>query len=117
MTYYDSTDTAAAVTYSPGSDIWTNNWNHIVYTRDISVMKLYLNGNLVKTTPGGNGFMQQTTTTVRDYFAALHNSTYTPDQLFNGLIDQVAIWNITLDQDQINALWNNNMGRPYSEWI
>jgi hypothetical protein len=114
--YWDSANVGTSITYVPASDIWTNNWNHIVYTRAGSSMNLYINGDNVASLSGGNGSMKQQTATVRDYIGALNRSSYTPDQFFNGLIDQTAIWNIELTQAQVTALYNGGSGLAYTNW-
>jgi hypothetical protein len=116
--YWDSTSTKGTCNYVPISDIWTNEWMHIVVTRNTTTMKIYVNGNNVATeTDQGNGSMIQTTSTVRDTIGCVSRSSFTPDLFFNGLIDQVAVWNITLSQEQVKQLYNGNNGFPYSNWI
>jgi hypothetical protein len=116
--YWDSSNTMGASYYDPNSDIWTNEWMHIVATRSTTTMKIYVNGNNVATeTDQGNGSMQQSTGTVRDTIGCVSRSSFTPDLFFNGLIDQVAVWNITLSQEQVNALYNSGDGNAYSNWI
>lgn len=115
--YYDTTDTATIVSWEPPSDIWTNVWNMLTYTRAGSVMKLYINGDLKNTVTGGNGNMQQEFTTVVDNIGSVTKSSTEPDLFFEGYIDQTAIWSRALTEDDICNLYNFGDGFPYVDWL
>lgn len=115
--YYDSSNVGTTCVYVPPSNIWTGAWNHVVYTRSGSAMKIYVNGTLVQSSSGGNGNARHTNG-VFNYFTvgATTRSTTTPDWFFNGLIDQVAVWNHALDQTKIDAIYNSGNGLAYTSW-
>jgi len=116
FSYADNTITVKEISYSPGSDIWTGNWKHIVYTRSGTTMKLYVNGSLVSTDTGGNGSANQTSSTYCDTFGVSYISG-SKAGYFNGYIDQTAIWSIALSQSQITELYNNGIGLVYTNWV
>jgi hypothetical protein len=116
VSYYDTSNTGTFLNYDPPTDIWTNNWMHVVYTRSGADMSFYVNGLLVATSSGGNGSMRQATT-YRDYIGACNRSSYTPDQFFNGKIDQVAVWSVELSHAQVRGLYNVGAGLPYTLWV
>src|SRR3989344_8284078 len=72
----------------------TNTWHHYVYTYDGSTHSLYLNGVLVTT---GSGATQSSTPAT-----AYIN---TDAEHFNGLIDDVRIYNRALSGDEIKRLY------------
>ena len=77
------------------TDIVDNAWNQVVVTEDASESKIYLNGALKDT---GNGEAPN--------FTSLRIGTrYTNSGYFNGIIDEVAVWDRILDTDEIAALY------------
>lgn len=120
-TYYDNTTAITSISYlppSPGQNIWTGNWVHVVYTRNESVIKLYVNGNLVNSTSGGNGIqMQSEDALVQDLIGARSGGFGgAPNDFFNGSIDQVAVWNRSLSLFEVKRIYNLGNGFNYSNW-
>jgi hypothetical protein len=80
----------------------TNGWHHIVGThnKNSSLLKIYLDGKLYGTVyKAGSGIDS-------DAFVGFDNvSNY-----FNGTIDEVAVWNRTLSDDEIARMYNYNYG-------
>jgi len=115
--YWDTTNTSTDLYYDPGSDIWTDNWKHVVFTREGNSLKTYVNAVEVAGGTGGNGSMQQTThSAVEDMIGAVSKSSTVPDTFFEGLIDQTASWNVALSRGQVSALYNNGSGLAYTSW-
>ena len=82
-------------------------WHHVVLTSDGSDWRLYLNGSL-DVTAGGSG------TWFNGSFNGLNNCligalvrTGSPEYVFNGNIDEVAIWDKALSATEITAIYNS----------
>ena len=72
-----------------------NNWYHVVLTHDENYTRLYINGSLdKKESPGG---------TIVNSGKALKigYDDFASDRVFNGIIDEVRIWDVALSQDQL----------------
>lgn len=89
------------------SDKFQNEWQHIVLTRTGNNIKVYLNGNeIISNTRSDNsvsGF-----THFRVGSRVLNNG-----NPFNGLLDELAIYNRALSQAEIEILYNNGYGLQY----
>ncbi len=78
-------------------------WHHLAGTWDGSVIKMYFDG--VEVTPAITG---STVTTIRDNTTPLTiGSLGNPSQFFNGLIDEVAIYNRALSDGEVNQLFSS----------
>ena len=73
-----------------------NNWNHITLTGDAvnSLLKLYVNGQLVHTKTGG----------VKNY--RIYTGGLNIGNRWEGNIDEVGIWNTTLTSTQVSEIYN-----------
>ncbi len=95
----DGTDATKYTVYSeqrflPGT------WYHVVGTYDGSVMKLYVNGQLENSTPAtGNIFISST---MKWIIGAFNSGT---DAFFDGIIDDVRIYNRPLSADEVKQLF------------
>ncbi len=79
--------------------ITLNSWQHVAYTIDQNNNSvLYFNGVRV-----GNGTSQSPGTTGNFYIG---NTTGNPSRMFNGIIDDAAIWNRSLTNAEINTSMN-----------
>lgn len=89
---------------------------HIVITYDASATTnnalCYVNGTLVsytsKTSPTG-------TFTANSNIFYLGNAS-TPVRTFNGRLNQIAVWDDILNQQEVNALYNVGNGLPFIFW-
>lgn len=117
--YYDTSNVSSTLYYDPGSDIWTGNWRHIVWTRDGDEMEIFVDSVSEATGSGaGNGTMQNSANTATDdMIGALSKSTTIPDSWYSGYVDQTAVWNIALNQDQVDLLYNGGSGLEYADWV
>jgi len=83
-------------------DIQVGQWYHIIGTREGSTLKLYVNGELNKTT---NGIP---TGPIDTDSGDLHiGSTAQPGAIFKGMIDDVRIYNRVLTAEQVKSLYDN----------
>mgnify|MGYP003146715518 CR=1 FL=1 len=82
-------------------DVGTNEWHFITLTSSFNVSyKGYVDGTNVT----GNVLSTAGTDVLRDIFIGIRN---TADQYFNGSIDEVLIYNRSLSQAEVTALYNN----------
>lgn len=88
---------------SPSNSLEVNKWEHVVVTFDGLNIDYYLNGALVSTSAINN----QGDMTPNDM--ALLIGKNSNDNLFDGAIDDVAIYNTALNADQIAALHNQTI--------
>ena len=113
--------------YDPEGSIAVSDdqWHHIVGMRDGTSLRLYIDG---VEDPGLTAHDESTIATA-DYDisgasqynayigAIITNNTgdFHESKFFNGLIDEVALWNRALTVDQISYLYNDGAGRPVIE--
>ncbi|MBR9676849.1 hypothetical protein GOV04_01805, partial [Candidatus Woesearchaeota archaeon] len=92
-----------------GTEPSMNQWYHVVGTYDGSAMKLYVNGVLedTNTTPDGLTSYDTSNLYLGEYEGG--QTTYRA----NGLIDEVAIWNRSLNASEIAAMYSLQVGRYY----
>lgn len=76
-----------------------NAWNHVICTYDGANLKTYVNGVLKNTTAYTTAI---TTATTKMYMGATSSS----DQLLQGQVDDVKIWNYALTKDQVQLDYN-----------
>jgi len=76
-------------------------WHHIVLTHDGSSAKQYVDNVLINSSNEGN----VSTNSQNLYFGALNGSQY----FFNGVIDDIGIWNRALTPQEITDLFNGNL--------
>ncbi|MEZ4858366.1 MAG: proprotein convertase P-domain-containing protein [Flavobacteriaceae bacterium] len=91
-----------------GSGIMVNQWQHLSFTYDGSDLRLYINGNLVGTTPANGNFTSSTTETFtigKTQFSSF------PFGL-NGQVDEVRFWNVARSQAEIQASMNSSLASP-----
>ncbi len=87
-----------------------NCWTHVAATYDVSgVWKLYINGVLDQTTNLGGSFTPQSLSEVKACIGSSFNSTGATAGFFNGLIDEVRIWNLVRTDAQIAADYDNDL--------
>jgi len=87
-------------------------WHHVVFTYDKDTIgpddvKMYLNGAKVDT---NNQTLSFDTNTNPLYFGNRHTDLARD---FDGIIDEVGIWNIALNDSQVSELYNSNNGLAY----
>ena len=91
----------SSVTYS------TNQWIHIAMTRDLTTIKLYVNGVLFTSSSAatfGSNAYYGTNQPIRAYIGARTTGT----SYFNGSIDDVRIYNNAVTQTEIIAMYNES---------
>jgi len=92
---------------SPGplaSSIWNGEWHHVVGTYNGSAVRLYVDGAEIGSTPTTIGIGYGLPDT-NDFFVGTYGGTCpTIATHFNGLIDEIGMWDRALSDDEIAAL-------------
>jgi hypothetical protein len=83
-----------------------NTWYNIVTTRDGVSMKIYINGVLQNTSNFPHGIEFAKDLIVGGHWNFKDNST---SENFDGVIDDIGIWNRALNQQEITDLYNANI--------
>ena len=79
----------------------TNNWNHVILSYSLGVVRVYLNGNLVTETPWSLNYNNSPSLFLGYWQAA--NARF-----WKGDMDDIGIWNRALTQEEITNLYNSN---------
>jgi hypothetical protein len=89
------------------SDILGEVWSHLVLVKEDNIISFYMNGELVDTQTLSELLYKYD----NDYFyIGVGNPTLDSKQFyFKGLIAEFAIWNIALDNDNINEVYENSL--------
>ena len=88
-----------------------NEWYHIVYTYDKAIHRIYINGKEDNTKADGTG---------GKYFSGGeiaiggHRQIYAGSRMFDGLIDEVKVYNRALSAEEIR--YHYNRGGPVAHW-
>jgi len=90
-----------------GPNMLGNVWKHIVFTISSDTIRGYLNGIIVATNPFLSGINFNNSYPIR--FGKSNNSFWTE---YNGLLDDIGIWNRALTQQEITTLFNAQGGGP-----
>lgn len=90
--------------------IQSGNWYHIVGTVEGTTINIYVNGNL-EGTEIFSGTRQENDAPVKIGVYPDTGTPYNPRYFFDGLIDEVKLYNRTLSSEEINASYNNDIHR------
>ena len=92
------------ISYNNFQENLLNNWHVLTATFDIdsALVKLYFDGGLISEQARDS---QVTSSSANLVFGNFFNNGVYPDQLFFGLIDDIAIYNRALTQEEISALY------------
>ena len=84
---------------STAQDIYTNTWYHVVFTINGNAMKLYINGAL----SGSSTFSGVRQSSVEQIHIG---HLVEPPSYWNGMLDQIRIYNYALSYAEINFIYN-----------
>ncbi len=85
-------------------------WVHIVGTYDGTTVKTYFNGVLVASNNTASGPIDWDPVPYALYIGRFHDDN--ENYVANAIIDEVAIWNRALTQEEIDYLYNDGNGNP-----
>jgi hypothetical protein len=83
-----------------------NNWIHVVVTRDMSDLKLYVNGSLIAASTGNTNNQAASYGSTPPYRAILGARSTLQQYFFDGQIDDVRIYSTVLTQNEVTQLFN-----------
>jgi hypothetical protein len=89
--------------FNSSTSISYNSWHHYVYLYDGSLMKIYLDGNLISQ-QAGTGQMNNNAT-IMNLGKYIYFGMFTHYFFYNGKLDDIAIWNRALTQQEITTLY------------
>lgn len=90
-------------------ELTTGSWYHIVVTYDGTTMRIYKNGNEVTSGTDSSGNINyQTSLDLRIGLRSRND-----DREWDGLIDEVGIWNRALTSTEVSGLYNSGSGLSY----
>jgi hypothetical protein len=100
---------------SSNAPVYTNSvinasvWAQIISVHDGSTRKIYFNGNLIDTQAFNNSLIvsSQNLFIGKEFSGNIGGGGYT-NRYFNGIIDDIGIWNRALTQQEITQLFNQN---------
>lgn len=87
---------------SPAANL--NTWTHIAVTRDLSVLKLYVNGVLAQQLASANTYSHGVNYGTPPYRAVIGTRSNLQN-FFSGQIDDVRLYSTVLTQNDVNALY------------
>ena len=93
--YLTGSDSTETYLDTDGAVLSNNSWYHVAATYDGNYQKIYINGSLVKTSADRNAVLPSGTS---EYRIGLSTANY-----FDGIIDEVRIWNAARSADEIAA--------------
>lgn len=99
-TYYNSGDSTTTVT--------DGEWHHITGVRDSNTWKIYVDADLESSDTGGTGsFANSSNLNIG------RSSNGSGEYYFNGLVDDVRVYNYVLSDEQIEQVMNQGMSTRY----
>ena len=103
LTVYNAAQTGKTlVSYT----IPSGSWYHVVVTKEGENAKMYVNGNLVNSSSDNNGYETLYHGGALAMIGAIQKSTYTPDLVFNGSIDELMYFDRAINSTEVHYLYN-----------
>lgn len=94
--------------FSTGASVTLNQWHMITATYTGTHVRIYVDGN---ETPTSN--QAKTLTTTAKPLVIGNRCDYDPGSYYPGTIDEIGVWNRTLNQTEITDLYNSGSGLTY----
>ena len=99
--------------YPAGGDTTATNvvnngaWRHIVWVQDGTTRRIYIDGNEDLEETGGEIFAPEAEKDTDKIYIGMDKRQTTAVDSFDGKIDEVAVWNVVLDGDDIAKLYED----------
>ena len=87
-----------AISLNGATEVNADEWHHVAGVYDGRVMKLYVDGKLDATKPWAGGIAKNNSDVL------IGENVEQPNRCFDGLIDDVRIYNYALSESEIKAL-------------
>src|SRR5215218_1002783 len=100
---FEDNATGAHHTIVGAATLATSTWIHVAVSYGSNTWRLYINGAIDQTNILTGNFTPQSLSTVSAAIGASLNSNSSAEGFFNGMIDEVRIWNIVRSQPEISA--------------
>ena len=84
-----------------------NSWTHVVFTRNSSFIRGYVNGSLIV---GPTSATAPTSVPSANFRMGTRNDGYSA---FNGKLDEVALWTRAITDSEVTELYNSGAGKFY----
>jgi len=110
---YDGSHTLAGIVHAPavGAAIWDGNWHHVAGTYDGAAVRLYVDGAQIGSGTPATFRIGYNLSTSNDLFIGGYKGPAT--FLFNGSVDEPAIYNRTLTAAEISQIFKaGSAGKP-----
>ncbi len=93
-----------------GNDVIDGAWHHIVGVRDADNddLKIYIDGSLINTT--NNAAVSNDLSNPDPFYIGARNSDGSLDRYYDGLIDEISVWQKTLSLTDVQNLYNSGDG-------
>ncbi len=118
---YSTSDTDYFARYTNNYILSTGNWYHVVgvwnSTLGPSGLKIYVNGVRKDTTDLTSGTVSSYDESDQPFLVGVKNGSTGLDKYFDGVIDEVRIYNRVLSEDQINISYNAGTSGTYPKTI
>ncbi|MBO3100275.1 LamG-like jellyroll fold domain-containing protein [Gelidibacter pelagius] len=87
-------------------NITSNRWHHVAVTYNGTSYRMFIDGFVVRTSTAGAAPI---TNSNKALIGAMDNTDNSPTHYFNGVIDEVRIWNKALSETQIREMMNQEI--------
>jgi hypothetical protein len=115
LTFYDDSSNATFVYSTDQYLASTGVWYHVVVTADVSAgasgVTLYKNGSSISATTGVDNATSISDTSAA--FSIARNLQGSNPDSFDGIIDEVGVWNRVLTAEEVSDLYNSGAGFAY----
>jgi hypothetical protein len=98
--FHFSVGSLSAAGLNGSATVGTNEWHHLAAVYDGNVQKLYIDGHLDATQSWNGGIASD------DFDVLIGENSEQSNRCFDGLIDDVRVYNYALTENQIKALAN-----------
>lgn len=111
FTLWNQTNIAFTLSSATHLDAFMQQWHHITVTINKTAMAMYIDGILEADTTAGN---YSTSVFHNANTMVIGGTDKGAGANINGRIDEVRIWNRSLDQKEIAILWRSDVGKYYA---